>query len=182
MLTLPRSLRAELKEPLGPVYTDPQALFEASGTPIVAVGDVVTEHLLSVATPAVALVDGQTKRTPLDTPVDLTPFDRKHAVENPAATLSRELLETLAQAIDANERTVIVVDGEEDLATLPAIVAAPPGASVVYGQPDVGMVLATVDERRQSTVRELLTRMDGDHEAALRLLGSPDTSDDCELQ
>ncbi|RRJ27820.1 GTP-dependent dephospho-CoA kinase family protein [Halocatena pleomorpha] len=170
MLTLPRSLRAELKDPLGPVYTDPEALFETAGTPIVAVGDVVTEHLLSVTTPSVALVDGQTKRTPLDTPVDLTPFDRKHAVENPAATLSREMLETLSQAIDDGETTAIVVDGEEDLAALPAIIAAPLGASVVYGQPDAGMVLVTVEEQTRSTVCELLTRMDGDHEAVLGLL------------
>lgn len=171
MLSLPRSLRPELKEPLGPVYTDPQTLLDATGAPIVAVGDVVTEQLLSVTTPSVALVDGQTKRTQLASPVDLTPFDRQLAVDNPAATLSEELLETLAQAVDAEETTAIVVEGEEDLAALPAIVVTPPGGSVVYGQPGEGMVLASVNEQTRSTVRELLTRMDGDHEAALRLLG-----------
>lgn len=174
MLDLPRSLRSELKEPLGPVYTDPQALVDAAGTPIVAVGDVVTEHLLSVTTPAVGVVDGRTKRTPLESPVDLSSFDRRLAVENPAATISRELLETLARAVDTDETIAIVVDGEEDLATLPATLLTPPGGSVVYGQPDAGMVLTTVDEQTRSHVRELLARMDGDHEAALELLGTPE--------
>lgn len=171
MLSLPRSLRPELKEPLGPVYTDPQVLVDDAGTPIVAVGDVVTDHLLSVLTPSVALVDGQTKRTPLETPVDLSPFDRRLTVENPAATLSRTLLEALVESVDADETTAIVVDGEEDLATLPAVVATPSGGSVVYGQPGVGMVLTTVDASTQAHVRELLTRMDGDHGTALQLLG-----------
>lgn len=172
MLSLPRSLRSELKEPLGSVYTDPQTLLDAAGTPIIAVGDVVTDHLLSVTTPSVGVVDGQTKRTPLSSTVDLSPFDRQTGVENPAATLSEELLETLVRAVDADETTAIVVDGEEDLATLPAVLAAPLGGSVVYGQPEEGMVLTTVDEQARSTVRELLTRMDGNHEAALGVLGT----------
>lgn len=171
MLHLPRSLRSELKEPLGPVYTDPQALVDAADTPIVAVGDVVTEHLLSVIIPSVALVDGRTKRTPLESTVDLSSFDRRLAVENPAATISRELLEALSGSVDANETIAIVVDGEEDLAALPAILLTP-GGSVVYGQPEEGMVLTTVGEATRFHVRGLLARMDGDHEAALGVLGA----------
>lgn len=172
MLRLPQSLRSELKAPLGPVYTDPKPLERAAGTPIVAVGDVVTEHLLSVTVPSVAVVDNQTKRTPLSTPVDLAPFDRQRTVENPAATLSKALLQTLTRAIAEDATTAIVVDGEEDLATLPAILATPPGGSVVYGQPDEGMVLTPVDADVNDRVRELLTRMDGDHETALELLSN----------
>jgi uncharacterized protein (UPF0218 family) len=172
VLRLPDSLRSELKEPSGPIYTDPQAMLEAAGTPIIAVGDVVTDHLLSVTVPHVACVDGLTKRTALDESVDLSPFERRIDVENPAATLSDELLEALCVALDADDPTVIVVDGEEDLVALPAIVAAPPGASVVYGQPNEGMVLATVDEELTAEMRDLLSRMEGDHEAALEMLGA----------
>jgi uncharacterized protein (UPF0218 family) len=174
MLTLPDSLRSELKEPVGPVYTDPQALLEDAGLPIVAVGDVVTDHLLSVTVPHVASVDGLTKRTALDEPIDLSPFEQRITVENPAAALSKELLGALREALDADATTVIVVDGEEDLVTLPAVVAAPSGTSVVYGQPDKGMVLATVDEELTADMRDLLSRMDGDHEAALEILGVAD--------
>lgn len=172
MLRLPHHLRDELKDPIGPVYTDPKALLAAAGTPLVSVGDVVTRHLLSVTIPHLAVVDGQTKRTPLDESIDLSAFDHQVDVENPAATLSAELLKTLRDALDDDGSTVIVVDGEEDLGTLPAVVAAPTGASVVYGQPNQGMVLATVDDELTREMCDLLTRMNGDSESALRILGN----------
>jgi uncharacterized protein (UPF0218 family) len=174
VLRLPDALRSELKEPVGPIYTDPQVLCEEVGTPIVTVGDVVTNHLLSVTIPHVAVVDGLTKRTSLDEPIDLSSFDQRIAVENPAAALSEELLEALREALDTSAATVIVVDGEEDLVTLPAVVASPPGASVIYGQPDEGMVLATVDAELTAEMQDLLSRMEGDHETALERLGVAD--------
>jgi len=73
-------------------------------------------------------------------------------------------------ALDDEAATVLVVDGEEDLAVLPAIVAAPAGASVVYGQPDEGMVHVVVTDETRAHVRELLERMDGDHERLFALL------------
>jgi uncharacterized protein (UPF0218 family) len=174
VLSLPESLRSELKEPAGPVDTDPGALLADAGSPVVAVGDVVTNHLLSVTTPAVALADGRTRRAALpeaDT-VDEDRFDRRVSVENPPATLARELLETLVTAVErAPETTLIVVDGEEDLAVLPAVVALPDGASVVYGQPDEGMVLVGVDAATRERMTSLLGRMDGDVDGALALLG-----------
>lgn len=182
MLRLPPALRSELKEPIGPVYTDPHELLAAAGTPIITVGDVVTDCLLSETVPHVAVVDGQTKRTPLDESVDLSSFDRFIDVENPAATLTRELLETLRDALDGDDSTALVVEGEEDLVSLPAVVAAPTGASVVYGQPNEGMVLATVDEDLTAEMRGLLSRMDGNHEAALEMLESGGTKTETKIE
>ncbi|WP_255150957.1 GTP-dependent dephospho-CoA kinase family protein [Halorarius halobius] len=174
VLELPRALRAELKEPLGPVYTDADALLAEAGEPVVCVGDVVTYHLLEAGRhPDVALVDGKTKREQVDQRVRdaIEGFDRRVQVENPAGALTAELLETLAAAIGAESATLVEVVGEEDLAALPAVLAAPDGASVVYGQPDEGMVLATVDDDARRAVRELLDAFDGDHGAAYAALG-----------
>ncbi len=171
MLDLPEALRAELKDPVGPVYTDAAALLEAAGRPLVAVGDVVTDHLLRETIPDVALVVGMTKRTALDEEVDRSGFDREVRVENPAATLSADLLEALVEALGSEERTVIVVDGEEDLAAVPAIAVAPDGTSVVYGQPDEGMVHVRVDPETRAAMREFLARMEGDRAGARRVLG-----------
>ena len=171
MLDLPAALRAELKDPAGPVYTDADALLEDAGRPLVAVGDVVTHHLLGETVPDVALIDGMTKRTAVDEAVDRSAFDRELRIENPAATLSEQLLEALVEALDGDESTVIVVEGEEDLAAVPAIAIAPDGASVVYGQPDEGMVLATVDAETRAAMRDFLARMEGDREGAWRILG-----------
>ncbi|PSP72501.1 DUF359 domain-containing protein, partial [Halobacteriales archaeon QH_9_66_26] len=45
VLMLPDELRAAFKDPMGPVYTDSDRLCEELGSPVVAVGDVVTRHL-----------------------------------------------------------------------------------------------------------------------------------------
>ena len=174
VLELPTSMRGELKDPLGPVYTDTEALLADAGEPIVCVGDVVTYHLLKAGRqPDVALVDGKTKRDEVDPEIRdaIAGFDRRVSLTNPAAGLTAELLEVLAAGVEADSTTLIEVDGEEDLAALPAILAAPEGASVVYGQPDEGMVLTTVDAAAKQAARELLDRFEGDHAAAYAALG-----------
>ncbi len=155
---------------MGTVYTDPDELLSVAETPLITVGDVVTETLLAVCTPAVAVIDDQTKRTPLDESIDRTAFSNEHSVVNDAATISPALIEALGTAIATDDSTVIVVDGEEDLATLPAIMLAPSEASVVYGQPDVGMVHVAVDSAVRDEIKGLLKRMDGDVDETLDLL------------
>ena len=175
VVELPESLREELKEPAGQLYTETAAMLAAAGEPLVTVGDVVTYHVLEAGVrPAVALVDDRTERTAVDDGVadriGEASFDHESAVTNPAATLTAELLAELRAAIEREGATLITVDGEEDLAVLPAVLAAPAGASIVYGQPGEGMVLVPVEERTQARMRELLSRMDGDTERMFTLL------------
>ena len=167
VVELPDSLRGELKEPLGPVYTDAGDLLDDASGPVVAVGDIVTYHLLSAGhLPRVALVDGKTERERVDREVldAIDGFDHRLEVENPPATLTDDLLSALVDGLNRSGSVVVTVRGEEDLAALPAVLTAPDGASVVYGQPGDGMVLATVDGALRARCRELLERMDGDYE------------------
>jgi len=46
IVELPDSLREELGEPAGPLYTDTDAMLAAAGEQLVTVGDVVTYHVL----------------------------------------------------------------------------------------------------------------------------------------
>lgn len=173
LLELPKALRGELKDPLGPIFTDTDALLAECDGPVVAVGDIVTYHLLQAdARPDVALIDGKTKRERVEQEVReaIDGFDHRTTVANPPATLTEELLVALREAVDREGTTVIEVKGEEDLAALPAVLAAPLGAAVVYGQPDEGMVLATVTAERRERVRFLLGEMDGDHDRVAGLL------------
>lgn len=179
LLRLPDDLRGAFKEPMGRVYTDPVDLLRDAKTsgdgPVVAVGDVVTYHLQKTERePAVALIDGKTEREAVTEEIrsSLAESDAERVtVENPPATLSEELLRALKTALDdADDPTVLFVEGEEDLATLPAIVAAPVGASIVYGQPGQGMVHVPVTEESKAEARDLLARMDGDVDAALDIL------------
>jgi len=175
VVELQPALRSELKEPMGAVFTDADDLLAEADTPVIAVGDIVTYHLLEAGhTPDVALVDERTEREVVGQRVqkvlDDATFGAKTRVENPAATVSAGLLEALADAIERDETTLLDVDGEEDLAALPAILAAPDRASVVYGQPGEGMVLVTVDSEAREGARAIVAEMDGDPDRLFAIL------------
>jgi uncharacterized protein (UPF0218 family) len=104
--------------------------------------------------------------------LDESSFAETVAVENPSGTLTDELVTALQSALERepSTTTLLVVEGEEDLAALPAVLAVADGASVVYGQPDEGMVLVTADEPTRERVRSLLERMDGDSASILAAL------------
>ncbi|KAB1187353.1 MULTISPECIES: GTP-dependent dephospho-CoA kinase family protein [Haloferax] len=174
MLTLPTALRAAFKEPFGPVYTDAEALLadassEETNAPLVAVGDVVTFYLRRAERPPdVAVVDGKTKREAVSDEIRrAVETGRLVEVTNEPGTISRDLVAALVDALAADGPTTLLVDGEEDLATLPAVLAAPLGSTVVYGQPDEGMVRITVDEAAKTEMRDLLFQFDGDTETVL---------------
>jgi uncharacterized protein (UPF0218 family) len=164
---LPTEMRDELKDSLGPIYTDTEEMLSDVGEPVVTVGDIVTYHLLEADfRPDVAVVDGKTKRERVERDVlgSIEAFDERIDVANPQSTITDELLDALATALENTEPTVIVVDGEEDLVTLPAVIAVPEDGSVVYGQPDAGMVLITVDTERKRHCQDLIERMQSDYD------------------
>ncbi|MGM0447511.1 MAG: GTP-dependent dephospho-CoA kinase family protein [Methanobacteriota archaeon] len=195
LLTLPDSLRDAFKEPLGPVTTDAEELLAGvdetrgrHGSPdeapprLIAVGDVVTYHLREAGrVPDVAFVDGKTEREAvreeIATALDAA-AERRVAVESPAAGLSAALLDALADALAAAEPVTIEVTGEEDLAALPAMLAAPLGSTVVYGQPGEGMVRVPITPETRRRARELFGGLAGETAAAAEILGvDPDGFD-----
>ena len=80
-------------------------------------------------------------------------------VNNNAGTISDELWNAIEAAISDNVKTRIVVEGEEDLATLAAISLANLGAKVIYGMPDKGMVVVDVNQRSKKRANSFLERM-----------------------
>ena len=70
-----------------------------------------------------------------------------------------ELWNAIEAAISDNVKTRIVVEGEEDLATLAAISLANLGAKVIYGMPDKGMVVVDVNQRSKKRANSFLERM-----------------------
>lgn len=165
-LSLPREMRSELKEPLGDVL--PEVDESRLSGRVIAVGDMVTYHLLEDGVvPDVAVVDGRTEREEVDDEVVERWSEMKRAarVDNEAGAVSRELIGALRDALE--EGGLVEVEGEEDLAVLPALVVASEGDTVVYGQPGEGIVYVPVDEEAQEHARDLLSRMDGDEQKVL---------------
>jgi uncharacterized protein (UPF0218 family) len=163
LVRLPEEVRGELKNPMGPIYTDGTKLVATVDGPLVTVGDVVTYHVQLAGTrPQVAVIDRQTERTPVEATIAEALGSGDVIVENPAATITEDLVRALVEGLASEEPVTILVEGEEDLATLPAILAVPEGGSVVYGQPGEGMVHVRVTAAVKEEVRALLHRFTGD--------------------
>lgn len=172
ILRLPEELRSELKPPLGRLFRGrgqecvaPMQDLLKPAPKVIAVGDVTTFCLLTSAgrKPEICIVDHKTKRMPVPDHVQqgISEVDEYETieVENPAATLTEELIEVIKDHIDRDARVKIVVDGEEDLATLPAILYAPIGSVVVYGQPNEGSVAVVVTMERKGYARSIMDSM-----------------------
>lgn len=164
------SLEAELKAPLGEVFTGPESTPEVAmgmaleqiiipAPALIAVGDVTVQTLLDMdIIPDVAVVDGQTKRAILDESeyVDEDFFEQVLKAENPAGILTPSLFIACRDALASDLSTLIIVDGEEDLAPMYLHRLAPLGAVILYGQPRQGVVLRLTDEVVKQRCRSLL--------------------------
>lgn len=161
MLKLPDEVRPLLKRPLGQLFssvtTAIEYLRQLRPTRLIAVGDIVTADLIEAGLMLdVAVVDFLVMRSPIDKKIRRTidSFDVKIVrVKNPAGTITQELRAVLDEA---KPPLKIIVDGEEDLATLPAVLSAPLGSVVVYGQPYEGVVIVEVTESKRREFKMLL--------------------------
>jgi GTP-dependent dephospho-CoA kinase len=157
MVTLPEEHRILFKEPFGTLYRNIEEILPLlPDGKVYAVGDVVTHNLQkSGIVPAVAVIDGCTMRSPCKRMPDITGSCIR--VKNPAGTITDDLIRALDRAVTRGPVT-IVVDGEEDLAVIPMVIAAPIGSVVLYGQPQKGVVLRKVTHDAKETARDYLSR------------------------
>ncbi len=156
MLRLPEGVRDRFKKPFGVLHRSLDEIIPLlKGHVVYTVGDVVTYNLVMRGmTPDIAIIDGYTMRVPCRrTPVFLS-ARRLHA-KNPAGTLTDELITSVRDAV-RQPPAVIFVDGEEDLAVIPLVLAAPEGAIILYGQPWEGVVVRIVDSEAKVTAASLL--------------------------
>lgn len=82
---------------------------------------------------------------------------------NPAGQISSELIETIWNYVGkcgqpiSQKKTLIQVDGEEDLATAAFILGLPLYSYVFYGQPGVGLVKVLVTETLKEKIFKIFT-------------------------
>jgi len=157
MLTLPEEHRKLFKEPFGELHREMDEILPLlSKSTVYTVGDVVTHNFRKAGlTPAVAVVDGFTMRSPCSN--GPTVSGECIRVKNPAGSLTTDLIDAIRYAV-AHPPMTIVVDGEEDLAVIPMVIAVPLGSIVLYGQPNEGVVLRTVTPEAQMMARQFLER------------------------
>jgi uncharacterized protein (UPF0218 family) len=117
------------------------------GEKVIAIGDVVVENLLKVGIePDMMIVDGKTMRHDKELLIEC-----EITVKNPVSEITDELMEAVK-----NQYKGIFVEGEEDLAALPAILYGDENSLIVYGQPSEGIMVIRATEENKQKVRDTL--------------------------
>ncbi len=170
MYILTGHLRAKLKLPLGNLIPNEERtrsrIESLVSRPLILVGDVTASVMTKMGfIPDLILIDNHTKRGK-EIPALMVQPDRKVSVKNPPGTLGDELIRAISDAERAisigevNGPILIDVDGEEDLSSLACIDLFRIGGTVVYGQPDAGLVTVKITEEKKSEIKEILREME----------------------
>jgi len=122
---------------------------------VVSVGDAVSKNLVeNKIFPKLLIIDNKIMRTEIK-PL-LIQADKEVHVKNPPGTITQEASRKIQEASKTSCRVKIVVDGEEDLLTLVAVLYAPQNSLIVYGQPNEGMVIVKATEEKKAEAFEIL--------------------------
>jgi uncharacterized protein (UPF0218 family) len=128
-------------------------------TKIISVGDVVSENLTKHnILPQIMIVDNKVMREKIP-PIEVETDQILYAKNSPG-TLSNDVWKIIKRALNSDQRTKILIDGEEDLTALVAVSCAPLGSMVVYGQPHEGIVSIEVTEEKKKEIEHIIEQME----------------------
>lgn len=154
-LILPDNLRPELKKPLGKIVSAP---VNKPGM-IISCGDMATKTLLDAGIiPTIAIVDYRVERVPYfnDRARLLQTYRRTQRVQSGPGFIANKALGVIARWAKRPSPLLLEIIGEEDLLTIPAIVYAPAGSTLYYGQPGKGLVEVPVTKEKKKAAKGLL--------------------------
>lgn len=166
-LYLPKKLRSTLREPLEPpIFVDDETAtaksviskINQSGVITIGVGDIVNKTLISAGyTPDLQIIDLRTRRQSINS--EHLQQSGPHLTNRPG-TINKEVViqinNKIQNYLNDDKKQVLIIDGEEDLLALPAILLAPLDGFVVYGQFDKGIVVIGITESIKENVVKLV--------------------------
>ena len=166
LLTL--ALREKLKAPLGLLIQGPfdetmkklkELIEKDRPSMVISVGDSVSENMMKHGISLqVLIVDNKVMRDPIQ-PI-VADADQTLHLKNPPGTLTEEAWTVTRKALSGKGRTKMLVDGEEDLLTLVAVLCAPENSIVVYGQPAEGIVVVKVTGKTREKMHRIVDAME----------------------
>jgi uncharacterized protein (UPF0218 family) len=170
LLTPP--LRKRLKSPLGLLIQGSFAetmqrlekiIEKDKPSMLISVGDVVSSNMIKHdIQPRVLIVDNKVMRKRIP-PIQAKVNQTLH-LKNPAGTLAEEAWAVMREALWKKRKTRVLVDGEEDLLTLVAVLCAPENSLVIYGQPKEGIVVVKVTKEKKDHIRQIVDAMEQSYE------------------
>ena len=160
-------LRKELKNPQGLLIEGPfektmnslkELIEKEKPSIIISVGDIVTQNMIDFGLfMNVIIIDNKTMRKPIE-PIKMT-TDHTIYAKNPPGSITEESWAAIRWAFKQDGQTKVVIEGEEDLLALVTVLSAPEDALVVYGQPNIGIVVVKVDEKARKKMENIVYSM-----------------------
>ena len=170
-LKMPESLRPVLQKPLGKIYKSVGAIFKSPKkyTMLIAVGDIIVDSLLKEGIdPDVKVIDFRSRREDyIRSDPFLNSVKKGQTLVNKPGTINLKTAERLRNLIRIavsfprkreSRNSWLVVDGEEDLLALPAILFAPLGSLVLYGHWQLGIVGVEVIEEVKIRIVKIISK------------------------
>ncbi len=163
-MRLPENLRASLKKPMGLLIPDSKVSKDnvlrtmPKGTFLITVGDATTEKMIKFGLdPSLQIVDSMEKRSKRAPPSGNVKTILQ--CSNPPAEITDESVKSIKKAFKEDPPVRILVTGEEDLLVLPAVLYAPKNSVVMYGQPNEGLVVVTVNQEAREKAQKIMDDM-----------------------
>ncbi len=160
-------LRSKLKEPFGALlrgtFTENMkkidSIVKTKKPPrIVAVGDTVSRNLHQYGIiPQLSITDNKSMRKQVKPAV--FSVDMVVHAKNPQGTITDEAIDVVRDALLSTKRIHAVIEGEEDLLTLIAVLYAPEKSLVFYGHPNEGVVAIEVTTEKKTEAAQILKAM-----------------------
>ncbi|WP_235185662.1 GTP-dependent dephospho-CoA kinase family protein [Candidatus Acidianus copahuensis] len=123
---------------------------------IISVGDVVTSYLVKEGIiPFLSIIDGKTKRQVY---VNNIADSKTIHLRNEPGVIRLSVMERIRKILDDNKKSTLLIDGEEDLLVIPAVMYGHIDDVIVYGQPNVGAVGLEVSDIMRWRVKDLLSK------------------------
>ncbi|MDE1861722.1 MAG: GTP-dependent dephospho-CoA kinase family protein [Thaumarchaeota archaeon] len=134
------------------------AKYIPGGAFVITVGDATTEKMIKFGLePSLQIVDSMEKRRKRGKVAGLVRTTL--TCSNPASGITNESVVTIKRGLEGESPVRIEVEGEEDLLVLPAVIYAPRNSVILYGQPNEGLVVVTVNEAMRQRAREIMDLM-----------------------
>ena len=168
-LMLPNHLRATLAKPIGVCIPNTQKI-SSHNQIIISVGDTTTAKFLSYGIlPTLAIIDFQARRQAFDWNIEkwqeLTRDRKISYFTSGPGFINKKVMRAIEQWSKNPKKSLFIIDGEEGLLVLPAILYAPLGSIVYYGQPaspaggpDKGIIEVIVTEKMKNFAKKLLSQ------------------------
>jgi len=174
-LIMPDSLKEVLRKPLGRIISSFGSLpktqlnkikadfHRQNEISLISVGDIITYNLKKIKIDSsISIIDGITQRKALNKEFIDSILEKDCSIApNKKGTIQKEAVQALYSLFTSGHNRAIkqlLIQGEEDLLTLVAILIAPLKSHVWYGQRGKGAIEVTVTEKKKQTVYNLLKK------------------------